>query len=60
MREHGDVDEERLEDLEPAAEDAESVVGGAVPRVPDVVKIPPPSGPAPIPYPNTGGDTKAP
>jgi hypothetical protein len=55
-----DENDERLDDLEPEADDAEAVIGGGVPRVPDVVKAPPPSGPVPIPYPNTGSDPKAP
>jgi hypothetical protein len=39
--------EDHLDDLEPDPADAETVVGGAVPRPPS-----PPSGPVPIPYPN--------
>jgi hypothetical protein len=42
------MDDERVEDLEPDAAEASSVVGGAVPRPPS-----PPAGPVPIPYPNT-------
>jgi hypothetical protein len=53
-------DEDHLEDLEPDPADAETVVGGAAPRIPDVVKTPPPSGPVPVPYPNAGGSPKSP
>jgi hypothetical protein len=46
--------DEQLEDLDVEPGEAETVTGGAVPRVPDVVKTPPPAGPVPIPYPNVG------
>jgi hypothetical protein len=40
------------EDLELDAEQADDVKGGAKPLA-GVVKLPPPGGPVPIPYPNT-------
>jgi hypothetical protein len=45
--------DEQLEDLEPGADEATRVVGGA-PQFPDVGTKPPPATPpgVPIPYPN--------
>jgi hypothetical protein len=53
MSEERHEGDERNEDLELDADEAERIVGGA-PKVPDVSKTPPATPPGvPVPYPNT-------